>query len=104
MITEIRFGHCRKDAHATYTIYDSDFEPEEVVVGMINNSGNPYVYECVKIIINVCKERQLNVSATIAHWLGNNTYCAYQHIEQCKIHVPDYTKYADDVEKYLLLM
>jgi len=105
MITGINFEFCRV-ASSIYTISDSDFETILVETKMIAGTDNPYVYECIQIIISIYEEKQLNVSANIVHWLyniypSNNTSF---YLEKCKINVPKYNKYADDVEKYLLLM
>ena len=104
MITGISFEYCGAKQQAHYIVYDTDFELN-IETTMLSFTSNPYIFECLKVIIDVYKEKQLNVAANIAHWLIIfYPSTAHSYLEQFKMNIPSYNKYANDVEKYLLLM
>ena|SRR5271165_1486061 len=103
MITGISFEYCVNDEYAEYTLYDTDFIDHQRVD--LIKSSNPYVFECIELIIITYEKRNLNVAYNIALWLMNTyTTKIEEYIEECKKILPEYSKYANDVEKYLILI
>lgn len=103
MITGISFETCKDSQVAEYKVFDTDFT-EIHEVDLIKMSNHPYACECVKVIIHVYENKKLNVAANIAVWLmGVYLGNPKPSLEECKKYVPEYSKYADDVEKYLML-
>lgn len=62
-----------------------------------------------KAIIQVYEKRNLNVGANLAlafnyfHWQYNEDIPIDDIIYMCEKDIPEYSKYADDVKKYLML-
>jgi hypothetical protein len=103
MFITVSFEYCAGD-YAKYSIYDSDFENEkiEIEVKKVTKSFNPFQLECVKCIIDVYEKRNLNVAHIIFKWITSTGNIKY--LQDIKNHLPEYSKYAEDVEKYLMLM
>jgi len=80
------------------TLVDSDFE-------ITKPSHMYYVYS----VIEIYEQKKLNVAANLAlaiRWIVNaNIYWSIEGvIEVARKNVPKYAKYADDVDKYLMLI